>query len=165
MVANHEDVTKNITSLDHFKGAHGISSVTSIYIARSDFNHVEIQTVCPSLGYVHLIDNQVGIIFLLYLQTGADGCICYFKYDKIHHKVEFLGMKQVKEISMIQSVFSSSNSEDMVLGNYAVGFTSVDFIMWDLTNETKVFNLVFNIGNLVLSHSTSMRHGSCFCRQ
>ncbi|XP_065001018.1 uncharacterized protein LOC135634570 isoform X1 [Musa acuminata AAA Group] len=117
MVANHEDVTKNITSLDHFKGAHGISSVTSIYIARSDFNHVEIQT------------------------TGADGCICYFKYDKIHHKVEFLGMKQVKEISMIQSVFSSSNSEDMVLGNYAVGFTSVDFIMWDLTNETKTIKI------------------------
>lgn len=71
------------------------------------------------------------------MQTGGDGCICFFKYDKDVQKVEFVGMKQVKELSTIQSVLPISIcTED--LGNYAIGFTSTDFIMWDLTNETKV---------------------------
>lgn len=46
-------------------------------------------------------------------------------------------MKQVKELSTVQSVVTKLNCEDLVLGSYTIGFTSVDFIMWDLTNETK----------------------------
>ena len=33
---------------DHFKGAHGISSVTSVYIKDSTSDHIEIHTVCLS---------------------------------------------------------------------------------------------------------------------
>ncbi|WOL19113.1 WD repeat-containing protein 6 isoform X2 [Canna indica] len=106
-----------ILPLDHFKGAHGISSVTSICIARSYSNRGDVQT------------------------TGADGCICYFKCNKILQKIEFTGMKQVKELSIIQSVFSSSNSEDIASGNYAIGFTSVHFLMWDLANETNIIKI------------------------
>lgn len=44
----------------------------------------------------------------------------------------------MKDLSMIQSVFSSATSGDMEFNKYAIGFTSVDFIMWDMTNEMKV---------------------------
>lgn len=54
--------------------------------------------------------------------------------------LEFIGMKQVKELSTIQSVVTKPTTffEDLAEGNYAIGFTSADFIMWDLRNETKV---------------------------
>lgn len=56
-------------------------------------------------------------------------------------------MKQVKELSTIQSLPANSTSEDkLTLGNYAVGFMSADFIIWNLTNESKVlicFNSTF----------------------
>lgn len=54
-------------------------------------------------------------------------------------ELEFVGMKQVKELSTVQSVVTKSNCKDLALGSYTIGFTSVDFIMWDLINETKVF--------------------------
>lgn len=44
LVENFKDIT-DLSPLDHFKGAHGISSVTSIYIGKSNFNYVDIQTV------------------------------------------------------------------------------------------------------------------------
>nr|CAD1829707.1 unnamed protein product [Ananas comosus var. bracteatus] len=110
------DLLEKISPLDSFKGAHGISSVTSICVGVPNFSHVEIFT------------------------TGGDGCICFFKYDKDVQKVEFVGMKQVKELSTIQSVLPISIcTED--LGNYAIGFTSTDFIMWDLSNETKIVQI------------------------
>lgn len=109
--------TVSIPVINRFKGAHGISSVTSIYIGTPNFGHVEIHT------------------------TGGDGCICNFKYDKNLRELEFIGMKQVKELSTIQSAFTKSNYEDLALGSYAIGFTSVDFIMWDLTNETKTIQI------------------------
>ncbi|XP_042410998.1 WD repeat-containing protein 6-like isoform X1 [Zingiber officinale] len=102
---------------DQFKGAHGISSVTSICIVSSQLNDADIQT------------------------TGADGCICYFQYSKILRKIEFIGMNQVKDLSMIQSVFSSATSGDTKFNKYAIGFTSVDFITWDMTNETKTIKI------------------------
>lgn len=102
----------------HFKGAHGISSITSISISTLNFDHVEIRT------------------------TGGDGCICYFKYDKIVQRLEFTGMKKLKELSSIQSIFTDSNSEKFLTqGNYAIGFTSADFIVWDLVNEIKMLQI------------------------
>ncbi|XP_029118842.1 uncharacterized protein [Elaeis guineensis] len=109
--------TVEIPVINRFKGAHGISSVTSIYIDTPNLDHVKIRT------------------------TGGDGCICNFKYDKNLQELEFIGMKQVKELSTIQSVVIKSNCEDLALGSYTIGFTSVDFIMWDLTNETKTIQI------------------------
>ncbi|KAG9444066.1 hypothetical protein H6P81_015406 [Aristolochia fimbriata] len=104
-----------IKALTYFKGAHGISSVSSISIARSKFNEVEISS------------------------TGGDGCICHFVFHEDLQSLEFLGMEQVKELSLIQSVFANSRlEEDMRLENYAIGFASTDFIIWDLISETKV---------------------------
>ncbi|XP_077240486.1 transducin family protein / WD-40 repeat family protein isoform X2 [Tasmannia lanceolata] len=104
-----------IPALTYFKGAHGISNVGSIFITTSNFNQVEIRS------------------------TGGDGCICYFKYDRDWQSLEFTGMKQVKELSLIQSVFANANFvEDLEQGNYAIGFASTDFIIWNLINDTKI---------------------------
>lgn len=108
---------EKISSLAYFRGAHGISSVTSILVSKLHFNEVEIRS------------------------TGGDGCICYFKYYKDWRTLEFTGMKQVKELSLVQSVFANSCLKDMAPGNYAVGFASTDFIIWNLANEIKVFQV------------------------
>ncbi|KAF0932871.1 hypothetical protein E2562_012193 [Oryza meyeriana var. granulata] len=108
---------QNMPSCDHFKGAHGISSVTSVHIITSTSDHLEIHT------------------------TGGDGCICFFKYDINVQKIEFFGMRQVKELGTIQSIFPHHASENQLLSTYAIGFTSADFIIWDLENETKMLQL------------------------
>ncbi|KAM0948407.1 putative transcription factor WD40-like family [Dioscorea sansibarensis] len=119
VVANSVEKLGQIPELCHFKGAHGISSVTSVLIATSEFKQAEIRT------------------------TGGDGCICYFRCGANKMNFEFIGMKQVKELSTIQSVVTklTTSLEDMVEGNYAIGFTSADFIMWDLRNETKTLQI------------------------
>ncbi|XP_073008935.1 uncharacterized protein [Typha latifolia] len=109
---------EKIPLLDRFKGAHGISSVNSVCIGISNLDHVEIHT------------------------TGGDGCICLFKYGKKTQKVEFVGIKQVKELSTIQSVFANFISMgDLALGNYVIGFTAADFIVWNLKTETKTLQI------------------------
>ncbi|PIA37960.1 hypothetical protein AQUCO_02900069v1 [Aquilegia coerulea] len=101
--------------ISSFKGAHGISSVTSISVSKTNFNQVGIES------------------------TGGDGCICSFKYNGDWRSLEFTGMKQMKELSLVQSVSSDANSDDdLACGSYAVGFASADFIVWNLQNETKV---------------------------
>lgn len=55
--------------------------------------------------------------------------------------MEFVGMKQVKELSAIRSVFITDHSDDSAVGKYAVGFASSNFIIWNLTAGTKVFSL------------------------
>ncbi|KAL4203038.1 hypothetical protein AMTRI_Chr02g224220 [Amborella trichopoda] len=111
-----------IPVLTHFKGAHGISCVASISISTSSCNEVQIRS------------------------TGRDGCICYFTYrNEVQGELPFLefrGMKQVKEISVIESVCAKSGlAEDLTQGRYAVGFASADFIIWDLINELKILRL------------------------
>jgi len=98
---------------DRFKGAHGISSVTSVNIKDSISDHIEIHT------------------------TGGDGCICFFKYGRNVRKIDFFGMRQVKELGTIQSIYTNLAPESQ-LSTYAIGFTSADFIIWDLENETKM---------------------------
>lgn len=62
------------------------------------------------------------------------------EYDRDKKKLQFTGMKQVKELSMVQSVsYKSMLDDDSGSGNYAVGFASADFIIWNLITETKVF--------------------------
>ncbi|KAH7678548.1 WD40-repeat-containing domain-containing protein [Dioscorea alata] len=119
MVANSVEKLGQIPALCHFKGAHGISSVTSVLIATSESKQAEIRT------------------------TGGDGCICYFRCGVNKVNLEFIGMKQVKELSTIQSVVTkpATSFEDLNEGNYAIGFTSADFIMWDLRNETKTLQI------------------------
>ncbi|KAF6157499.1 hypothetical protein GIB67_004437 [Kingdonia uniflora] len=108
----------NNMPLSNFKGAHGISSVTSISVARLSFNQLEIRS------------------------AGGDGCICYFKYDGDWRTLEFTGMKQVKELSLVESVFADSSYDgDLACGNYAIGFASADFIIWNLLNEMKVVQI------------------------
>ncbi|EEF47191.1 nucleotide binding protein, putative [Ricinus communis] len=110
-------VTK-ISPLSYFKGAHGISSVSSISVSTLSSSETEI------------------------CSTGADGCICYFEYDQDQKSLEFIGMKQVKELSLIQSVSANNNSlYDSANSGYAIGFASTDFIIWNLTTEAKVLQI------------------------
>ncbi|GLT50571.1 hypothetical protein SLA2020_240490 [Shorea laevis] len=105
--------TVKTSPLNYFKVAHGISSVSSISVFRLNCNQVEIRS------------------------TGADGCICYFEYGKDRKTFEFIGMKQVKELSSIQSV----STDDLANCNYAAGFSSTDFIIWNLITEAKVLRV------------------------
>ncbi|KAI3787476.1 hypothetical protein L1987_41973 [Smallanthus sonchifolius] len=97
-----------ISPSNYFKGAHGISSVTSVSIHGSSSSNIELHS------------------------TGGDGCMCYLEYDKFEQKMEFIGMKQVKELSLVKSFFPNDNPD------YAIGFASADFIVWNLSTETKV---------------------------
>ena len=64
------------------------------------------------------------------------------EYDRDRKHLEFIGMKQVKELSLIQSVSEDNDSiDDLASGRYAAGFASVDFIVWNLITETKVLSL------------------------
>ncbi|XP_057790304.1 uncharacterized protein LOC131007161 isoform X2 [Salvia miltiorrhiza] len=99
--------------VNYFKGAHGVSSVNSVSISLSS-DEVEIHS------------------------TGADGCICYLQYERDLQSMEFIGMKQVKELSAIRSVFNTDCSDDSDAAKYAVGFASDNFIIWNLTAGTKV---------------------------
>ncbi|XP_011079487.1 uncharacterized protein LOC105162994 [Sesamum indicum] len=103
--------------VNYFKGAHGVSSVSSVSIC-SPSDQVEIRS------------------------TGADGCICYLQHNRDMLNLEFIGMKQVKELSAIRSVFTTTDhSDDSAVGNYAVGFASANFIIWNLTTGTKVLDI------------------------
>ncbi|XP_062084393.1 uncharacterized protein LOC133790668 isoform X2 [Humulus lupulus] len=107
-----------IAALTYFKGAHGISSVTSVAVSSLNSNQFEIRS------------------------TGGDGCICYLKYGIDRQNLEFIGMKQVKELSLIQSVCSDNNSViDSSIAHFAAGFASVDFMIWNLKTETKVLQI------------------------
>ncbi|KAL2345522.1 hypothetical protein Fmac_006807 [Flemingia macrophylla] len=106
-----------ITSVNHFKGVHGISSVSSVSVTKLGYNQIEI------------------------CSTGADGCICYLEYDKEMRNLQFTGMKQVKELSLIENVSVDNNSGDRLSCSYAAGFASVDFIIWNLVNESKVVKI------------------------
>ncbi|PWA96476.1 transducin family protein / WD-40 repeat family protein [Artemisia annua] len=97
-----------IAPINYFKGAHGISSVSSVSIYGSSSSNVELHS------------------------TGGDGCICYMEYDKIEQKLEFVGMKQIKELSLVQSFYPIDNPD------YAIGFASANYILWNLLTETKV---------------------------
>nr|XP_027099999.1 uncharacterized protein LOC113719126 isoform X1 [Coffea arabica]XP_027100006.1 uncharacterized protein LOC113719126 isoform X1 [Coffea arabica] len=100
--------------MSYFKGAHGISTVCSISITTNS-GQVDICT------------------------TGQDGCICYLEYDKTFLGLEFTGMKSLKELSAVRSVSKSGNSNHHLEGeDYAIGFASSDFIIWNLTAQTKV---------------------------
>ncbi|KAJ1412523.1 WD40/YVTN repeat-like-containing domain superfamily [Sesbania bispinosa] len=106
-----------IPPVNHFKGVHGISSVSSVFVTKLDYNQIEI------------------------CSTGADGCICYLEYDREMQNLQFTGMKQVKELSLIEYVSVDNSSRDILSSSYAVGFASVDFIVWNLVNENKVVKI------------------------
>ncbi|GMP87348.1 hypothetical protein CsSME_00039757 [Camellia sinensis var. sinensis] len=71
-------------------------------------------------------------------ETGGDGCICYLEHDRDQQNLEFLGMKQVKELSLVRCVFDATSSNDLTSGSYAVGFSSTNFLIWNLMSEAKV---------------------------
>jgi hypothetical protein len=52
--------------------------------------------------------------------------------------VEFVGMRQLKELGTIQSIYANHSSDSQLVGTYAIGFTSADFVIWDLQNDAKV---------------------------
>ncbi|KAH1079034.1 hypothetical protein AAZX31_19G206700 [Glycine max] len=106
-----------IPPVNHFKGVHGISSVSSVSVTKLGYNQIEI------------------------CSTGADGCICYLEFDKEMQNLQFTGMKQVKGLSLIEYVSVDNNSGDKLSSSYAAGFASVDFIVWNLANENKVVNI------------------------
>ncbi|XP_024966186.1 uncharacterized protein LOC112506409 isoform X2 [Cynara cardunculus var. scolymus] len=111
----HVASVAHISPLDYFKGAHGISTVKSVSIHGSKSSNVELHS------------------------TGGDGCICYMEYDRCKQRMEFIGMKQVKELSLVESLFHNDNPDNNSgTGNYAIGFASADFIIWNLSTDTKV---------------------------
>lgn len=72
-------------------------------------------------------------------QTGGDGCVCYFEYDQGPKIFEFVGMKHLKELSLVQNVWSDKESpEDLANCGYAIGFASTEFIIWNFKTEAKV---------------------------
>ncbi|CAI9104863.1 OLC1v1003646C1 [Oldenlandia corymbosa var. corymbosa] len=109
---------KTMAPVSYFKAAHGISRVCSVSITGSSLDQVEI------------------------CSTGQDGCICYLECNKAWGSLEFVGMKEVKEISSVSSVFWNGDRYDNLdIKGYAVGFASSDFIIWNLTSDTKVFKV------------------------
>lgn len=93
--------------------------------------------------------------YLIPAQTGGDGCICYLEYDRDRRSLEFIGMKQVKELSLIQSVSADNNSpDDLAKHSYAVGFASTDFIIWNLTTEAKVIACSLSLSPLLFLPTT-----------
>lgn len=87
------------------------------------------------------------LLFTL-VQTGADGCICHMEYVKLKDQkvLEFIGMKQVKELTSVQSLFYDQNSFlDLTSNLYATGFASTDFIICNLTTEAKVHSLSLSL--------------------
>lgn len=51
-------------------------------------------------------------------------------------------MKRVKELSLIQSVSPGGDfADDLTCTSYAIGFASADFIIWNITTNTKVLSL------------------------
>ncbi|XP_061366242.1 uncharacterized protein LOC133309475 [Gastrolobium bilobum] len=106
-----------IPPVNHFKGVHGISSVSSVSVTKLGYNQIEI------------------------CSTGADGCICYLEYDREMQDLQFMGMKQVKELTLIEYVSVDNNFVDTLSSSYAAGFASVDFIVWNLVNENKVVKI------------------------
>ncbi|CAA0824947.1 Transducin family protein / WD-40 repeat family protein [Striga hermonthica] len=108
----------NTSPVNYFKGAHGVSSVNSVCISSVSPDQVDIQS------------------------SGADGCICYLQHDRDLLNLEFTGMKQVKELSAIRSVFTTtSRSDDFTVSKYAVGFASANFMIWNVTAGTKVVQI------------------------
>lgn len=81
------------------------------------------------------------------VQTGADGCICHIEYVKVNDRkvLEFIGMKQVKALTSVQSLFYDQTSLDLTSNLYATGFASADFIIWNLTTEAKVHSLSLSL--------------------
>lgn len=60
--------------------------------------------------------------------------------------LEFIGMKQVKELTSVQSLFYDQNSFlDLTSNVYAIGFASTDFIIWNLITEAKVLFLSLSL--------------------
>ncbi|GLJ20918.1 hypothetical protein SUGI_0381750 [Cryptomeria japonica] len=105
-----------------FKGAHGISSVVSISVARSNGNQIHI------------------------CSTGKDGCICSYIFDddtaQDSNKLIFTGIKDVPEITMVEGVVNYINvMGDGIQRSFAAGFTSVDFLLWDITNESELLRV------------------------
>ncbi|PSS06262.1 WD repeat-containing protein [Actinidia chinensis var. chinensis] len=106
-----------ISTLSYFKGAHGISSVCSISVASFSCSLVEI------------------------CSTGGDACICYLEYDTDRQNLEFIGMKQVKELSLVRCVSDSTSCNELASGIYAIGFSSTSFLIWNLMTEAKVIQV------------------------
>uniref|UniRef100_A0A803M7A0 Transducin/WD40 repeat-like superfamily protein n=1 Tax=Chenopodium quinoa TaxID=63459 RepID=A0A803M7A0_CHEQI len=105
------------TPSTYFKGAHGISTVCSISLVRLTTGLVE---VCS---------------------TGGDGCICYLEYNRDQPTVEFVGMRHIKELSLVQSVSAHYSLDDSENISYTIGFSSTDFLIWNLLSETKVLQV------------------------
>uniref|UniRef100_A0ACD5X133 Uncharacterized protein n=1 Tax=Avena sativa TaxID=4498 RepID=A0ACD5X133_AVESA len=47
-------------------------------------------------------------------------------------------MRQLKELGTIQSIYANHASNNQLVGTYAIGFTSADFVIWDLGNDAKM---------------------------
>ncbi|XP_031112942.1 uncharacterized protein LOC116016710 isoform X1 [Ipomoea triloba] len=132
---------EDVSPLAFFKGAHGISTVCSVSIVGSSPSQLDIHS------------------------TGGDGCICYFEYDRNQKNLEFTGIKQVKELSTVQSVYSNADyNNKLPSGSYAIGFASSEFIIWNLSSERKVVQILCGgwrrPHSYYLGHSPEMKN--CF---
>eukprot|EP01018_Ginkgo_biloba_P008951 Gb_26563 [translate_table: standard] len=106
-----------------FKGAHGISTVASISVGTSNGKQIHI------------------------CSTGRDGCICSFMFDKDaiggdSKILVFTGIKNVSGITVVEGVVSRQTIVgDTTQMKFAAGFTAVDFLLWDLTNDSELLRV------------------------
>ncbi|KAF2325013.1 hypothetical protein GH714_022219 [Hevea brasiliensis] len=112
----------------------------------------KVPIVCMDLLNKKLPRQSCGVDdWLLWEMTGGDGCLCYFEYDRDRQSLEFIGMKQVKGLSLIESVSNNKSSPyDFANCGYAIGFASTDFIIWNLATQAKVLQIPCGDGDVLI---------------
>ncbi|CAM6110005.1 unnamed protein product [Calypogeia fissa] len=113
-----------------FKGAHGISAIASVSVL--PFQHGQ----------------QAEII-----STGSDGCICRFLLDQSStaampracQQLSCTGIEKVAALSIVESLEDCKGTtaqKHLERWRIAAGFTSSDFLLWDLTHQCEVMRVI-----------------------
>ncbi|KAL3689810.1 hypothetical protein R1sor_016119 [Riccia sorocarpa] len=115
-----------LQTLALFKGAHGISTLTSIsFVPKQHGGQAHIRT------------------------TGRDGCVCKFHFE-YHSAAEngpqtltCSGIERVAAVSMIERVELSEGDSMRTTSRrkVAVGFTGSDFLLWDMTHNSELLRV------------------------
>ncbi|KAL2631977.1 hypothetical protein R1flu_016663 [Riccia fluitans] len=115
-----------LQTLAVFRGAHGISTVTSIsFISRQLGEQADIRT------------------------TGRDGCVCKFHLgshsaaENAPQTLTCTGIERVAAVSMIERV-EHSGGDSMRTDHrrkVAVGFTGSDFLLWNMTHNNELLRV------------------------
>lgn len=97
------------------------------------FSNTHAITTSQEVPLVAMFESSFGARIMcldasLQEETGGDGCICFFRYGRNVQKIEFVGMRQIKELGTIQSIYANHATENQLLGTFAIGFTSLQIL-------------------------------------